>query len=327
MSKARNYVFGLGKGGFKWDANDIAGMVGLPNIGEIFYVDPTAGSDTANGGKDADDAYATVTQAHSAMSADNDDLVIVAGTGATGRTSEAAAVTWSKRRTHIVGNGPARRMNARNGVAAGYSGGTTTAVFTVTGNNCSFTNMSFATFNDNNILVDVQADYLTFTNVHFQGIGHADTGDDANGRSLLITDSGENEFNNCTIGLDTISRGGAANSSLELTGSCPRNSFRGCLFPMYADGATVTWVKADTGNAFERFLIFEDCLFTNATLGSATVITVGMDVSTTGNGQIYMVNCPWYGATDLVNNVTNVIQANPVYDTNDQGLMTVHANS
>src|SRR3990167_11562073 len=82
---------------------------------------------------------------------------------------------------------------------------TTTAVFTVTGNNCSFTNMSFATFNDNNILVDVQADYLTFTNVHFQGIGHADTGDDANGRSLLITDSGENEFNNCTIGLDTVS--------------------------------------------------------------------------------------------------------------------------
>jgi len=305
---------------------NIAGMVGLPSVGKIFYVDPTAGSNSDSGtSKEA--AFATITQAHTSMSADNDDVAVIAGTGATGRTSEAAAVTWSKRRTHIVGNGPARKMNPRNGIAAGYSGGTTTAVFTITGNNCSFSNISFATFNDNNILVDVQADYLTFKNVHFQGIGHADTGDDANGRSLLITDSGENEFYNCTIGLDTIARGGAANSSLELTGSCPRNKFYGCEFPMYADGATVTWVKADTGNCYERYLLFKDCLFTNATLGSATEITVGMDLSTTGNGQVYCIDSPWYGATDLVNNVTNLIQANTVYDTNDQGLMTVHANS
>lgn len=323
--KLSDYIPAL-RFGAKIMPEDIAGMIGLPSVGNIFYVDPTAGSDTANNGKSVDNAYATAAKALSSMSADNDDILVIAGTGSTGRTAESAVIDWNKRRTHIIGNSPARRMTPRNGIGANYGGGSTTPVFKVSANNCSFSNLTFASFADNDILVEVTSDYNTFNNCHFQGIAHATPASEAGARSLLLTDAEENEFNNCTIGIDTVTRA-AANASLELTGSCPRNQFRGCLFPVYTSNAGAFWVKADTGNAFERFLVFEDCLFTNATLGSSTVMTVGFDLSTTGNGQVYFKNSRWYGATDLVNNVTDLINDSPVFDTNDQGLMGVHANS
>lgn len=300
------------------------GILNLPFYGNIFYVDPGAGSDTANAGITPNDAYATLTKAYASLTANQDDVVILNGSSSTGRTSETAVITWAKRRTHVMGTGPLRKMNPRNGlgVASSLTGQTTTAIFTVTATNCSFTNMSFATFQDNNILVEVQASYTTFKNVHFQGIAHDTTGDDANARSLLLTDVGECEFYDCTIGLDTVTRS-AANSSLEITGAgagSPRNKFYGCEFPLYADAATPTWVKADTGNCYERYLLFDDCHFFNATLGSSTTLTVGMDLNATGNGEIRMNRCSYSGATDLANDYTNLFSSNsPVNDTQDSG--------
>lgn len=321
MAKASDFIPAL-RFGHKIYPEDIAGMIGLPSVGNVWYVDP--GKSVSGGGKTQEDAFKTVAEALTAATADNDDVIIIAGSSSTGRTTETAAVTWSKRRTHLIGNSPARQMTPRNGV--GVAATDTASAFIVSANNCVFQNLTFSAFVDTDVLVEVTGEYNTFNNVHFQGIADTNPAAATGARSLLLTGAGENEFNNCVIGLDTVTRT-AANASLELTGSCPRNIFRHCLFPVYTTSADALWVKADTGNCYERFLIFEDCMFTNASLGSSTVMTVGMDVSTTGNGQIYFKNSRWYGATDLVNNVTNVIQDSPVFDTNDQGLMTVHANS
>lgn len=298
----------------------MAGALELPYYGNVFYVDPGAGSDTANDGSTPNNAYATIRAAYAALTANQDDVLILNGSSSTGRTSETAVVTWAKRRTHIIGTGVPRKINPRNGlgVAAALTGQTTTAIFTLTATNCSFTNMSFASFQDNNLLVDLQADYATFRNVHFQGIAHDTTGDDANARSLLITGSGEHEFYDCTIGVDTVTRS-AANASLELTGSCPRNKFFNCDFPVYADNAGVLWVKASTGNCFERFLLFKECNFYNPTDGSSTGLTVGMTLSATGNGEIRMVDSTWNGATDLASDYTCLYSNTPVYDTQDSG--------
>src|SRR3990167_11368108 len=322
MGKASNDIPTL-RYGNKIYPEDIAGMIGLPSVGNIWYVDP--GKSVSGGGTTKADAFITVAEALSAATADNDDVVVIAASSATGRTVETAIIDWSKRRTHLIGNGVARQMTPRNGVgvAASASSG-----FTVSANQCIFQNLTFAAFSDTDVCVEVTGEYNTFNGVHFQGIAHATPAGETGARSLLLTGAGENEFNGCTIGLDTVTRT-VANASLELTGSCPRNIFRGCLFPVYTSSADALWVKADTGNCYERFLIFEDCLFTNASLGSSTVMTIGMDLSTTGNGQIYSINSRFYGATDLAAtaSVTNLIQANTVFDTNDQGLMTVHANS
>src|SRR3990167_5141989 len=315
MQKFKDYY----PGNVKITPDSIAGVIGLPHVGEIFYVDPGAGSDTANAGKSPDDAFATVTQGYAALTADQDDVVIICGSSATGRTAETAAITWAKRRTHVIGNGPLRSINPRNGIAFGAS---ISPGLTVSANNCSFTNISIATFEDNNVLVEVTGEYNTFNYVHFQGIGHATAGDDTAARSLLLTDAEENEFNNCTIGLDTVTRS-VANASLELTGSCPRNMFRHCYFPAYTDNAGVLFVKADTGNCTERFLTFEDCIFNNADTGSSTTMTIAMDLSTTGNGTVFLKDSWCKGCTDWTNTFNNLFVTMPLADTDEGGLVKI----
>ena len=323
MGNAEDYIPSL-KFGHKILPSNISGMVGLASVGTIFYVDPANGSDTANNGKNIDNAYASATKALSSMTADRDDIVVIAGQNSTGRASEAAVLDWNKRRTHILGNGAPRKINPRNGFQAGFTGETTTSCFTLSEKDCSFTNISIATFNDNDILFDITGDYNTFQNVHFQGIGQADAGDAAGARSLRLTGAEENEFYNCTIGLDTVTRS-AANASLELTGSCPRNKFFGCDFPIFADSADALWLKADTGNCYERFLQFENCFFQNPDGASSLTLTIGFDLSTTGNGDINMINCNWRGATDLANNYTRLFSNSPTVNTANQGLMIVTA--
>ena len=303
MGKLRDYIPAL-KYGHKILPSDLAGMVGLPQVGNIWYVDPN-GSDSA-GGQSQEDAFATVTQAVSSMTADQDDVVILAGTSSTGRTTETAGVAWSKRRTHLVGNGPARSINNRNGVSFAALG--SGSCFTISATNCSFSNLSFASFTDNNVLVEVTADYQTFDNIHFQGMGIQAAADDTAGRSLLFTGAGEIEVRNSTIGIDTVTRG-AANASFEATGSCARNKFISCYFPAYTDSADVLFVKADTGNCTERFLLFSDCLFNNATLGSSTTMTIAMDLSATGNGTVILKDSYQIGCTDWTNTFTNLYSA------------------
>lgn len=293
----------------------LAGMLGIPKVGDIFYVDPAIGSNVTGAKNDPSSPFSTVYGAQAAMAADNDDVVVIASTSSTGRTTETAAINWNKRRTHLIGNGPARRINPRNGM--GFGAGTSPC-FTVSATNCSFTNISIASFEDNNILVDVTADYNTFNFVHFQGIGNDTTGDDAAARSLRLTGAGECEFSNCTIGLDTVTRS-AANANLELTGSCARNKFTDCDFPMYADNAGAFWVIASTGNCTERFLKFERCSFMNPTTGSSTTITAGMDLAATSNGTIWFLDCNWEGATDLADDYTNLFSNIPVFDTANAG--------
>jgi hypothetical protein len=314
MGKARDYIPALKYGNLIYP-NDLAGMLGLPSVGNVWYVDAGSGSDTANSGTAADDAFLTVGQALSAMSADNDDVLIIASTNSTGRTTETGAINWNKRRTHIVGNGPLRKINPRNGIGFPALGGS--VCFTVSATDCSFVNISIASFTDNNVLVDVTAAYNSFDHVHFQGIANDTTGDDTAARSLRITGAGEIIVSNSTIGVDTVTRS-TTNASLEVTGSCPRNQFINCDFPMFTDNAGPLFVKAATGNCNERFLIFDGCLFLNAVDGSSTTITVGMDTGATGNGVIFMRDCWMRGATDMCDTYTNVYVTNPTVNTANQ---------
>jgi len=317
MGKASDFIPAL-KYGHRISPENIAGMIGLPNVGNVWYVDP--GKSTSGGGLSQEDAFITVAEALSAATADNDDVIIIAGSSSTGRTTETAAVTWSKRRTHLIGNGAARQLNSRNGV--GVAATDTASAFIISANNCIFQNISFAAFVDTDVLVEVTGEYNTFNSVHFQGIAHATPAGETGARSLLLTGAGENEFNNCTIGVDTVTRT-AANASLELTGSCPRNIFRGCVFPIYTSAATALFVKADTGNCTERFLIFEDCIFNNADTGSSTTMTVGMDLSSTGNGTVFLKDSYIKGATDWTNTFNNLWVSMAVADTDEGGITKI----
>jgi len=321
MGKAEDYIPAL-KFGHKISPENIAGMIGLPYVGNIIYVDPTNGSDTANAGKRQDDALATVAAAYADATSGQHDVVLIAPEGGTGRTADTAAITWGKRFTHLIGNAAPTAVNPRAGISFGSA--VVSPCLTISENGCIFKNLTLAQFNDVNVLVNITGNINYFENVHFAGIGNATTGDDTAGRCVTLTAGEENLFNDCTFGLDTVTRS-AANALLEQTGSCPRNEYRNCRFNTFNDNAGALWVKMDTGNCYERYVNFINCFFNNPDGSSSTTMTIGMDLSTTGNGDINLINCNWRGATDLANNYTRLFSNSPVVNTANQGLMIVAA--
>ena len=319
MSKLRDYSPAL-KYGAKIYPEDLAGMLGLPSVGNIYYVDAGSGSDSASG-LSREDAFATLGTAYAALTADQDDVVVIVGSSATGRTTETAAITWAKRRTHVIGNGPARRMNPRQGVAV-YASNTASAIV-LSANNCSFTNISIAAFADSDVMFEITGSYNTFRNVHFQGIGNTTPAGETGARALLLTAAQENEFYECTFGLDTVTRT-AANATVELTGNaCARNKFIDCDFVIFTSDASAVHIKADTGNAYERFLLIDNCRFMNADTASSTTLTTNMDLSATGNGTVFIKDSWSKGATDWSNSFTNVFVTMPLADTDEGGLAKI----
>ena len=302
---------------------DIAGMIGLPSVGNIFYVDP--GKSVSGAGGSADDAYKTLAEAYAAMSADNDDVVIIAPTSSTGRTSEVASIVWAKRRTHIIGNGPLRKGWNRAGIS--FASTATTPSFKVTATNCSFTNFMIYQPNDINVLVEVTAAYNTFNYVHFAGIANTTTGNDADARCVVLTDVDDTQFNNCMFGIDTVLNS-AANALVELVGNtaCARTQFNNCIWSTTTDDAGVRHVLFTGAYSSEVYTLFRSCLFLN-TRGGTTTMTVAITDPAAVNGKIILDNCWQLGATDFQSTVANVYVNMNVVDAGDAGELIVSANS
>ena len=100
---ARDYMPAV-KYGAKWLQTDIAGLLGLPYVGNVYYVDPFAGDDAANDGTVQNAAFKTVAAAFAKCVSGKHDVVVIAPTGGTGRTVEPAAIAWNKRFTHLIGS-------------------------------------------------------------------------------------------------------------------------------------------------------------------------------------------------------------------------------
>lgn len=279
---------------------NIAGTLGLPSVGNIFYVDP--GKSVSGGGKTQEDAFKTLAEAYAVMSADNDDVVIIAPSSSTGRTSETASITWAKRRTHIVGNGPLRNGWNRAGIS--FSSAVTTPSMTISANNCSFSNFMIYNDNDVNVLVNSTGDYNTFNYVHFAGIANATTGDDTAARCLVLSASHDNKFNNCQFGIDTVLRS-AANATLEFASGSARNEFRGCKFVAQCDNAGVFHVLANDAATIDRYVLFDHCLFHNAGANSdSTVQTVAMNLGAASGASVLLWDSWLFGATDWADDFT-----------------------
>lgn len=309
MLLARDYNPAVKVGGAKWLPNDIAGMLGLPTIGNIYYVDPYAGSDTANNGGSPNTALATVAAAYALCTSGNHDVVIISPTGGTGRTTEAAAITWAKRFTHLIGSAAPTALTPRAGMTFSATGAGTTPQFNVTENGCIFSGVVFyQAVADSYQLVTISGDYNYFSNCHFAGIGNATAGDSASARCVTLTGGGENVFDNCTFGVDSVARS-AANACLELgtvgNGSA-RNIFRGCRFICLADNAGALFVKIASEGDVDRFVLFEHCLFHNAIhSGGATAMTVGIDATANLGGTVTLWDSWFVGATAVTDAFTS----------------------
>lgn len=292
--KLSDYVPGMKEGALRIYPEDIAGMVGLPHVGNIFYVDPSGGADT-NSGLTQGDALITVAAAYAKMVDGNHDVTIIAPSGGTGRTSETTAITWGKRFAHLIGSAVPTAQDARAGISFGTGGS-----LTISENGCLFKALTFNGTADINVPVTVTGDYNSFLGVDFKGSLNATTGDDTAARALYLNGAQENLFAGCTFGADTFMRS-AANATIEFASAASRNVFVDSRLIMAVDAATAVHVLFTGTNAIDRWIEFKNTSFYSFSANNATAATACMDLSaqtTTGHVLLTGNTCIMGGITD-----------------------------
>lgn len=293
MGKARDYIPAL-KYGHRISPEDVAGMVGLPYIGNVYYVDPSAGSNS-NSGKTQDDAFLTVAAAFDATTSGKHDVIIIAPTGGTGRTSESTAITWNKRFTHLIGSAAPTAQDVRAGISFATGGS-----LTISENGCLFKNLTFNGTADINEPISITGDYNSFLGCDFKGSLNATTGDDTAMRCLNLDGGQENYFAGCTFGADTIMRS-AANATIEFENAASRNVFEDCRLIAAIDAATPVHVLFTGTSAIDRWVEFKNCSFYSFSANNGTAMTACMDLSAqTATGHVLITgnSCMMGGITD-----------------------------
>lgn len=268
------------------------GIAGLPPFsGSVYWVNESSGSDGNTGGPS--DPFATLTQAHSQCTAGNNDVVLLTGTVHT-----TATTTWSKNNTHLIGlTAPSSNNRAR----ISQTGSTVfTPLVNVTAQGCIFKDLGtfhgFASATTQ-ICWTEAGGRNNYDNVQFLGGGNATAAAQAGMRSLLVTGStGENLFDGCTIGLDTVVRATNSNASLELAGASPRNTFRSCIFQADVSLAGDLHVLVASGG-IDRWALFNKCTFLNAINSGGTAMSVAFTVNASAGGSVLLQECASVGAT------------------------------
>lgn len=299
--------------------------------GRDFYngLTPTPAGDGVTGPKQTLLGAYNACQALSTSTGQNDTVAILAN-GGTGQTQRIdSAFTWAKGATHLVGICSPVLISQRARMAPSS---TTTAFanfFTVSANGCAFKNLQwfdgFTTGTTAQIAVTVTGSRNSFTRCQIAGMGDTTSAADAGSRSLKIgaSGSGENLFEDCVIGLDTVTRA-AANASVELAGATPRNLFRRCLFPFMTSSATVLGILGTGNGCVDRFNQFEDCAFINAIKSTSTTMTALLSFTTASpGGMVIFKNCAMVGVTKFgdTNGLANSYLDMPAVSAAAGGLM------
>lgn len=278
-------------------------------VGNVFYCDATNGSNS-NDGLSAAKALSTLAAAYNKCVTGNNDCVVLIGDGGTGKTQRVdASFTWSKSATHLIGISPPVLYSQRARIAP--TGATTafTPFFTISGNGCIFQNIQwFHGFNTGttsqiNIVLTGSRNY--FKNCHIAGMGDSTSAGNAGSRSLKIgsSGSGENVFDHCVIGIDTVTRG-AANASVEFTAATPRNSFIDCVFPFMTSAATVLgFIGTGSGNQ-DRTNEFVRCRFINAVQSTSTTMSGLGTLAASAGGLLLFQDCTLVGITEFGTDAT-----------------------
>jgi hypothetical protein len=248
---------------------DVLSLLG----GKLIWVDGANGSDANYGTKDA--PIKTLDGSSGALAravAGRNDVVVIKNSG--GLVAEScvrvnAAFDWNKACTHIVAQSPVYSMWSPRASIRPDSATTAFAnFFTVSARGCLFHNIAwvteFTTGHASSIPLTITAPYNRFNRCHIAGMIDAVSAAGSGARCVKIG-AGENLFEDCVIGVDTIDRS-AANANIEFYNNCARNHFRHCIFPIRATGTTPLMVKVTD---IDRVQFFEDCTVWN--FGTATI--------------------------------------------------------
>jgi hypothetical protein len=299
----------------------LANIQGNQWTGNTYYLDPVNGLDNNNGlypasiqGQAGNGPVKTLAAGYALLVSGNNDTLVLVGNGAASGTARLdAAFTWSKSACRFIGMCSPTRQSQRARIAPTA---TTTAFklfFTISGTGNLFQNLQwFHGFNTGTtamIAMTITGGRNVFKNCSIDGMGDAASATDAGSRSIKFGAGGsENVFQDCNIGIDTVSRTGA-NSSLEFSGGCTRNIFENCLFPFWGGaGGAPLGILASAAAASDRFQLFNQCMFINAVKSTGTAMTALATLAASIGGMLVFKNCSLIGITAWYTDATTKAQ-------------------
>ena len=276
--------------------------------GTWYYCDPTNGTSGGDGKTPGTANSNLLTVYNLCRDGKNDGVFFIGGSTA---YEPAAAFTWSKSYTHLVGlsnglPGLGSRCRIVNNATTALA-----TLFTISGSGCLFANLKFADEKDKaevgqNVLVSGSRNH--FVNIEFAGMIDATAGSPfavADSYSLKVSGS-ENAFERCTIGVDTTART-AANHELWISGA--RNNFYSCDIRCNSTTAGKFLVKIDNSVDDMRETIFDNCIFICYTTNWAAGINNAFSTPAGGNTfWVFLKNCQLFGTSvTWADNVTHVL--------------------
>lgn len=272
-------------------------------VGNVYYCNPTTSVAVSVQDGSYAKPFSTLAAAYNACVSGNNDTVVLIGDGTTAATARISdTFTWSKNATNLVGIAAPTLFSQRARIAP-TSGATAFAnFFAVSGNGCTFQNIQFYqgfdTGTTSEICLTVTGSRNVFKHCHIGGMGDAASAQSTGSRSVKISGGGaENVFEDCVIGLDTVTRT-VANATLELAGGTARNVFRRCIFPFMTSSADVLGILGTGASCVDRENYFQGCVFANAIKSTSTGMTVLASFTNAApGGALVFQNCLTMGIT------------------------------
>lgn len=284
-------------------------MSGVPysKNAKYYFVDPANGNDS-NVGTTPEEAFAGLETAYAATTANQHDTVFyIAGSSG---NNLAAAVTWSKNYTHLIGIAAPTRMAQRARIFQTSTLTGASPLLTISATGCIFKNFYiFQGVADATSLINVSVtggrNY--FENVHFAGGGHATQAING-GASLKLDGAEENTFVNCTVGVDTIDAA-TGMVGLLLDGDAHRNVFEDCYFRMRAGNTGAAFVEVADATGIDRDTTFKRCSFINNS--TANDMAAAFLIPAMGEPRVILLqDCMFHNVTKLDANDRGVLFGN-----------------
>lgn len=267
------------------------GALGL-GLGKVFFLVPALSATAQfkswlwkNGVDDENYSSDFITLYDRMVTGRNDCMVVLPGSHAF-----TAAKALSKSYTHIIGASAPNPVNPRCRFSLAVAG---TPMATFSGSGCLIKNVMFSQ-DVSHASTNAVTGYVTgarnaFEQVTFRSIGALNVAGNAYRALKLAASDGENLFQDCTIGADTVDAGTATNYVIELAASGnQRTLFRDCRV-LGNGSANQCFLLATAAGAIDgSWIQFSNTLFSNPKQGAYDEMTQGFNLAAAANGLIYL---------------------------------------
>jgi hypothetical protein len=271
-----------------------------------------AGKFVTGKGVSSGSIYTSIYQAENITTTQRNDCILVTPESHAWRgdaDATAAALTWDKTNTHVLGMSPASKPGYSRSRFS-HSGYTMANFMTVSGDENKFKNIRFMHGSSTGGASDVTCITVTgagnvFEKVAFAGPNNATQAASNNYKGVQITGS-HNYFKDCMFGsVNDVDRSGTG-GILYFGAACGAwNVFENCIIRSRSGGGQAGAffiTDAVTDTVVDYTAIFLNCQF----LHQGTALTLGISKGANTSRKLYFDNrCTFAGVTDIVADARN----------------------